>query len=135
MTTQTKLPSSASHWGAFRAQVVAGRVERIVPFEHDPRPSRMNEAWPEMLDSPLRISQPVVRRGWLEGDGGAARGEDGFVEIGWDDALDRVASEIGRIRQTYGNKALFGGSYGWSSAGRLHHARTLVRRFFASIGG
>lgn len=135
MTTQTKLPLSASHWGAFRAQVVAGRVERIVPFEHDPRPSRMNEAWPEMLDSPLRIAQPVVRKGWLNGDGGAARGEDGFVEIGWDDALDRVASEIGRIRQTYGNKALFGGSYGWSSAGRLHHARTLVRRFFASIGG
>lgn len=135
MLRSRNLPLSASHWGAFRAEVVSGRVERIVPFEHDPRPSRMNEAWPEMLDSPLRVAQPVVRKGWLTGDGGAGRGEDSFVEVSWDDALDRVAGEIGRVRKDYGNGALFGGSYGWSSAGRLHHARTLVRRFFASIGG
>lgn len=131
----TRLPLAASHWGAFRAEVVDGSVRRILPFEHDPRPSGMNDVWPEMLNSPLRIARPSVRKGWLAGDGGAARGEDTFVEISWDEALDRVAGEIGRIRAEYGNEALFAGSYGWSSAGRLHHARTLVRRFFNSIGG
>lgn len=130
-----KLPLSASHWGAFRAEVRDGAVARILPFEHDPRPSPMNDVWPEMLTHDLRVARPAVRRGWLEGDGGAGRGEDEFVEVDWDRALDLVAGEIARIRRDHGNSALFAGSYGWSSAGRLHHARTLVRRFFGAIGG
>ncbi|WP_442582800.1 molybdopterin-dependent oxidoreductase [Mesorhizobium sp. ASY16-5R] len=130
-----KLPLAASHWGAFRAEVVDGVVRRIFPFEHDPKPSGMNDVWPEMLTSPLRVASPLVRKGWLAGDCGAARGEDEYVEISWDEALRRVAGEIARIRASHGNKALFAGSYGWSSAGRLHHARTLVRRFFNCIGG
>jgi biotin/methionine sulfoxide reductase len=130
-----KLPLAASHWGAFRAEVVDGVVRRIFPFEHDSKPSGMNDVWPEMLTSPLRVARPSVRKGWLAGDCGAARGEDEYVEISWDEALRRVAGEIARIRASHGNKALFAGSYGWSSAGRLHHARTLVRRFFNCIGG
>lgn len=130
-----KLPLSASHWGAFRAEVSDGAVVRVLPFEHDPLPSGMNNVWPEMLTSDLRVMRPAVRKGWLAGDGGAARGDDEYVEIEWDEALDKVAGEIARIRDTHGNKALFAGSYGWSSAGRLHHARTLIRRFFGAIGG
>src|SRR5262249_55830771 len=30
---------------------------------------------------------------------------------------------------------IFGGSYGWSSAGRFHHARTQLRRFLYAGGG
>jgi biotin/methionine sulfoxide reductase len=130
-----KLPLAASHWGAFRAEVIDGVVRRIFPFEHDPKPSGMNDVWPEMLTSTLRVARPSVRKGWLAGDSGAARGEDEYIEISWDEALGRVAGEITRVRGSHGNKALFAGSYGWSSAGRLHHARTLVRRFFNSIGG
>lgn len=130
-----KLPLNASHWGAFRAEVVEGAVRRILPFEHDPLPSPLNAVWPEMLTSELRVARPAVRKGWLAGDKGAARGQDEFVEVSWERALDLVAGEIGRIRTDHGNQALFAGSYGWSSAGRLHHARTLVRRFFGAIGG
>lgn len=130
-----KRPLNASHWGAFRAEVVGGAVQRIVPFEHDPRPSPLNDVWPEMLTTDLRVARPSVRKGWLEGDRGAGRGQDSYVEIDWPEALDLVAREIGRIRAAHGNQALFAGSYGWSSAGRLHHARTLIRRFFGSIGG
>jgi biotin/methionine sulfoxide reductase len=126
---------SASHWGAFRAVVEDGRLVDVLPFEHDPEPNELIKVWPEMLTSPLRVSRPVVRKGWLAGDGGAPRGEDEFVEIGWDEAIDRVAGELGRTRQQFGNLAIFGGSYGWSSAGRLHHARSLVRRFLNCIGG
>ena len=88
-----------------------------------------------MLTSPLRVAKPVVRRGWIEGDGGKARGEDSFVELAWPEALDLVAGELDRVRKSYGNRAIFGGSYGWSSAGRLHHARTLLRQFLNTIGG
>ncbi|WP_417588101.1 molybdopterin-dependent oxidoreductase [Pararhodobacter oceanensis] len=130
-----KLPLNASHWGAFRAEIEGGALKRITPFEHDPRPSPLNDAWPEMIASDLRVARPSVRKGWLEGDKGAGRGQDSYVEVDWPEALDLVAGEISRIREAHGNQALFAGSYGWSSAGRLHHARTLVRRFFASIGG
>lgn len=135
MDGQPPFPLSASHWGAFRAEVTGDRITRVLPFEHDPQPSRMNEAWQDMLHSPLRVAQPVVRRGWLEGDHGAERGCDSYVEVSWDRALDLVAGEIGRIREAHGNSALFAGSYGWSSAGRVNHARTLLRRFFATLGG
>ncbi|WP_156418014.1 molybdopterin-dependent oxidoreductase, partial [Aureimonas sp. AU4] len=126
---------SLSHWGAFRAQVENGRLVGVLPFEHDPAPSELISVWPEMLRSPLRIARPAVRRGWLAGDGGAGRGSDEYREVPWDEALDLAAGEIGRVRERHGNAALFAGSYGWSSAGRLHHARTLVRRFFGAIGG
>ena len=126
---------SLSHWGAFRATVADGKLTEVAPFEHDPDPSDLISVWPEMLTSPLRIGRPALRRGWLAGDGGAGRGDDGFVEVSWDEALGHAAGEIGRVRETFGNAALFAGSYGWSSAGRIHHARTLVRRFYNAIGG
>lgn len=126
---------SASHWGAFRATVAQGRLVGVAPFEHDPEPSDLITVWPEMATSPLRVATPAVRRGWLAGDGGAGRGDDSFVRVPWDKALDLVAGEIGRVRGSYGNAAIFGGSYGWSSAGRIHHARTLLHRFLNCCGG
>ncbi|MCR5856437.1 molybdopterin-dependent oxidoreductase [Mesorhizobium sp. J428] len=126
---------SAAHWGAFTAHEAEGRLVSISPFEHDPHPTALNSIWPEMLTSPMRVARPVVRKGWLADDGGAARGEDDYVAIPWDEALDMAAEEIGRVRREHGNSALFAGSYGWSSAGRIHHARTLIRRFYNSLGG
>ena len=39
------------------------------------------------------------------------------------------------VRSERGDAGIFGGSYGWSSAGRFHHARTQVRRFLFAGGG
>lgn len=98
-----------------------------------------------MLDSivPLvysdrRIRRPSVRRSWLqkrENSDKTLRGREDFVEVDWDVALDLVAQENRRIRDRYGADGLFAGSYGWSSAGRYHHARSQVRRFYFSGGG
>lgn len=130
--TIARTPSLA-HWGAFSALVEDGRVIGYEPFAHDPAPSPMLAAIPEMVHSPLRIDRPAVREGWREGR--PRSGNDRFHEIGWDEALDLVAGELKRVRETFGDTAIFGGSYGWSSAGRLHHARTLVRRFLFLGGG
>src|SRR5689334_191098 len=51
---------SVSHWGAFRAEVADGRIQRVLPFELDPAPSDFIKVWPEMLTSPLRVAAPVV---------------------------------------------------------------------------
>ena len=46
-----------------------------------------------------------------------------------------MAGELGRVKRDIGNQAIFGGSYGWASAGRFHHAQSQLRRFLNSIGG
>ncbi|MWB79156.1 molybdopterin-dependent oxidoreductase [Pseudooceanicola sp. 216_PA32_1] len=128
-------PVSLGHWGAFRAEVKQGRLVRAVPLGGaDPA---MIGAWPELVHSPERIDRPHVRRGWL--DGGPApsdmRGRDEMVPVDWDVALDLAADEIARMHRAHGPTAILGGSYGWSSAGRLHHARSQLRRFLAAAGG
>lgn len=130
--TVTRVPSLA-HWGAFTALVEDGRVVACAPFDRDPSPSAMLEAIPSVLYSPLRIKRPAIRKGWAQGR--ERTGTDEFQEVPWDEALDLVASELKRIRTNFGAEGIFGGSYGWSSAGRLHHARTLVRRFLFLGGG
>ena len=55
--------------------------------------------------------------------------------MSWERAIDLVAGELHRVKTDYGNSAIFGGSYGWSSAGRFHHAQSQVHRFLNSIGG
>src|SRR6185295_9295547 len=81
----------------------------------------------------LRIARPAMRDGWREKR--PRTGSDKFHEVSWDEALDIVAGELRRVRESYGDKAIMGGSYGWSSAGRVHHARTLARRFLFLGGG
>jgi len=127
-----------AHWGAFTAVVEDGRLIRCEPFSADPNPSPLLDAIVPMVYSPTRIRTPMVRRGWLakrEAADGAGRGRDDFVAVPWDTALDLVAGEIARVRAEHGPAGIFGGSYGWSSAGRLHHARSLIRRFHFAGGG
>src|SRR5215467_6800079 len=118
--TVARFPQLA-HWGAFTALVEDGRVVGCEPFARDPAPSNMLDAIPEMVHSPLRIARPAIRDGWRE--------------VSWDEALAAVASELVRVRETFGHSAILGGSYGWSSAGRVHHARSLLRRFLFLGGG
>jgi biotin/methionine sulfoxide reductase len=130
--TVARFPSLA-HWGAFTALVENGRLVGCEPFARDPAPSRMLDAMPEMVHSPLRIARPAIREGWREGK--PRTGNEPFQEVSWDEVLDAVASEIARVREKFGNTSILGGSYGWSSAGRVHHARSLVRRFLFLGGG
>ncbi|MCB1969505.1 MAG: molybdopterin-dependent oxidoreductase [Geminicoccaceae bacterium] len=136
MSIQRRL--SLCHWGAFTASVENGRLVEAVPMDGSGADPVMIGRWPELVHSHLRIDRPHVRRRFLEqgaAAGGEGRGSDEMVPVDWDTALDLVASEIARIHETFGPQAIFGGSYGWSSAGRFHHARTQVRRFLASAGG
>ena len=57
------------------------------------------------------------------------------MSVSWDEAERLVAEELDRLRKTRGNNAIFGGSYGWASAGRFHHAQSQLHRFLNCIGG
>ena len=79
----------------------------------------------------------MVRQGWLEGGPGCtdSRGQEPFVPISWDMALQLAADELERVRKQHGNTAIYGGSYGWASAGRFHHAQGQIHRFLNLLGG
>ncbi len=127
-----------SHWGAFEVAVEEGRIVEATPFAADPAPSPMIANFPSLVHDRTRVEQPMVRRGWLEARenaGGVMRGREPFVPVDWDTALDLVADEQRRVRERYGAEAIFAGSYGWGSAGRLHNAGNLTNRFFALTGG
>ncbi len=128
---------NVSHWGAFTAETQNGRITGIKPFADDPDPSPIIYGTAEAVHGRMRIDRPYVRKAWLAGDraGGTMRGEDAFVPLDWDTATRLVAEEIARVRDTHGAASIFGGSYGWSSAGRFHHAKTQIQRFLAAAGG
>ncbi len=135
--TIKKLPHLA-HWGAFSAVVENEKLLRCEPFFADQDPSPMLNTIPELVYSDKRIRQPMVRRSWLksrEKSDRTLRGREDFVAVDWETALDLVAEENRRVRDRYGASGIFNGSYGWSSAGRVNHARTLVRRFYNLGGG
>ncbi|MDQ0313626.1 molybdopterin-dependent oxidoreductase [Amorphus orientalis] len=127
-----------AHWGAFEATVVDGRLVAAEPLAGSGADPDMIGAWPALVYSKDRIDRPHVRESYLKHGpraGGAGRGREPMVPVDWETALDLVAGELRRVHGEFGPTSVFGGSYGWSSAGRFHHARTQVRRFLAAAGG
>lgn len=121
---------TAAHWGVYDVNPATLEVR---PFAKDLEPSPIGYGMGEALEHDLRIRQPMIRRGWLEG--GGRRGADEFVAVDWDFALDKAAAAIGSVIADHGNEAVFGGSYGWGSAGRFNHPQSQIHRFFNLLGG
>jgi len=129
---------TSTHWGVYEVEVQDGRVARLKPFAHDPQPSPIGNSIPAALTSRTRVLRPAVRKSYLEGGPGTAthkRGAEPFVQVSWERAIELVAAEVDRVRKRFGNGAIFAGSYGWSSAGRFHHAQSQVHRFMNCAGG
>ena len=129
---------TSTHWGVYDVAVKDGVITGLTPFEHDPDPSPIGNSLPGAVTGPMRVRHPAIRKSYLEGGPGAARskrGAEAFVNVSWNEALELVAKELSRVTTQFGNGAIFAGSYGWSSAGRFHHAQSQVHRFMNAIGG
>jgi biotin/methionine sulfoxide reductase len=113
-------------------------VQELLAFEHDCDPSPIGPGIIDVQHGPTRVDAPMVRESWLTGGPGTRtdlRGSDPFVEVSWDKVNELVAKELNRVRKSFGNASIFGGSYGWASAGRFHHAQSHLKRFLNCIGG
>jgi len=129
---------TASHWGLYRVEEPHTAHTRITAYPGDADPSPIGYYQNHPAVEALRVRKPAVRRGWLAAQRGGpktARGEDGYVEVEWDEALALVAGELRRVREAHGNESIYGGSYGWASAGRFHHAQSQIHRFLNCWGG
>ncbi|MFH1734272.1 MAG: molybdopterin-dependent oxidoreductase, partial [bacterium] len=84
-----------------KAHVKDGRVIRFETDSGDDpqlRACLRGRSYRQRLYSPDRLQYPLRRTG--------ERGQGQFERISWDDALDTVASELIRIKETYGNSAI-----------------------------
>ena len=119
---------TTAHWGTYEVEYDdKGQAVKLHPFSKDPDPSPIGLHMLSDEVSRLRVLRPSVRKSWLDHGPGSApekRGQEPFVEVSWDEALDLVAKELARVKEKHTNRSIFGGSYGWSSAGRFHHAQS-----------
>ncbi|MGE5248778.1 MAG: DMSO/selenate family reductase complex A subunit [Bacteroidota bacterium] len=111
---------------------------RIVRLDADDRPDSVaapqlracarGRAYLRRQYHPDRLLRPLRRTG--------RRGEGRFAPIPWDEALDMLAGEIRRVRQHYGNSALFV-PYGTGSYNQIngsHVARRLLNLYGGCLG-
>lgn len=125
-----------THWGAFEAVSDGRRLTEVRPWSGDPEPMPLIENVASAQHHPTRIDRPHIRRGWLEhGPGAPGRGDEPFVPVSWDRAFELLSGELRRVYDEFGAESVYGGSYGWASAGRFHHAQSQVHRFLNCLGG
>lgn len=137
MHSHGETATSLTHWGAFRARVADGDIIEVAATPGDTDPSPLLGNLPGSVRHRSRITAPAVRRGWLENGPGPTdrRGAEEFVKLSWDELTELLAAELQRVTDRFGNQAIYGGSYGWASAGRFHHAQSQVHRFLKLLGG
>ncbi len=136
--SERKRVPTYTHWGAYEVEVAGDEILAVHPYAGDPDASPIGQSLVGATHHRSRILRPAVRQGWLERgpeDHGGGRGAEPFVEVSWDEALDLAARALRRVAEHHGNQAIYGGSYGWASAGRFHHALSQIHRFLNQLGG
>jgi trimethylamine-N-oxide reductase (cytochrome c) len=149
--------TSNTNGGPVFVYVKEGRIVRITPITFDaqdapswtiaargrrftpPRRGTVNPytlALKSLIYSPDRLLHPMMRVDFdPEGERNPQnRGLSGYRRIGWEEALDRVAAEIRRVKREYGPGSIMNGSgshHTWGNIGYWLSART---RFMNAIG-
>jgi biotin/methionine sulfoxide reductase len=129
---------TCTHWGNYRVETKDGRLSAVLPYAEDIEPTPIGQSLLESQDPQCRVPQPMVRAGYLERQwhsDGSGRGVEPFVPVSWEQASRLAADSLQRVSEHFGNESIYGGSYGWASAGRFHHAQSQVHRFLNCLGG
>ena len=128
---------NATQWGVYDVGVENGRIASVQGIPEDPEVSDIGQVLLDGIQHDTRVKRPAIRKGWLQqaDRGRLQRGRDEFYDVPWDEALELAANELRRVVDEHGNTAIFGGSYGWASAGRFHHAQSQLHRFLNLLGG
>ena len=122
-----------THWGTYTHKIKNNKLQ-LDYWEKDLNPTKFGIDFVNAAQDNLRIQQPYIRKGWLERNK-TSRGKDIFIPVSWNEAILYASNELKRIKKKYGNNSIYAGSYGWASAGRFHHAKSQLNRFFNLFGG
>jgi len=111
-----------------KVHVRGGRIVRIENGGEGESSHRMcarGRAYRQRVYAPDRLLYPLKRVG--------ARGAGEFTRVSWDEALETVAHEMKRVRDTYGNAAILH-FCSLADAHVVHHARAF-HRLLCQFGG
>jgi len=136
--SQDRLSPTCSHWGNFRVATRDGQVTAVLPYSADMEPSNIGQSLLDNADPNVRVAQPMIREGYLNNpsqESNGKRGEEPFIAVSWDQAISIAAERLGTCWRELGANSIYGGSYGWASAGRFHHAQSQIHRFLRLGGG
>ncbi|HKS35346.1 MAG TPA: molybdopterin guanine dinucleotide-containing S/N-oxide reductase [Enterobacteriaceae bacterium] len=133
----TKTVLTAAHWGPMLVEtdgetVLSSRGALAGEFSNS-----LQTAVRDQVHSKTRVRFPMVRKGFLASPDNpqGVRGQDEYVRVSWQEALDLIHAQHQRIRRQHGPQSIFAGSYGWRSNGVLHKAATLLQRYMSLAGG
>jgi len=105
-----------------RAHVKDGKIIRIETDngeEPQIRACLRGRSYRQRVYSPERLNTPLRRIG--------ERGQGLFEPISWDEALDKVASELLRVKETYGNSSILFFRGGGNNQSMLHGPFPITR--------
>jgi len=123
----------AHHCGGtcvWKVHVKNGVITRLEPddesVEEQLRGCLRGHALRQQVYAPDRLRYPLKRTG--------PRGSGQFERISWDEALDTIASEFTRTKETYGNSAILCCS-GGGNVTQIHGMRAAIERLLNMFGG
>lgn len=129
---------TGAHWGILKLGIKNGKVissQNAIP-KNTLNP--LQTVTGDLIYADSRVLYPMVRKSYLENPNSPKpelRGKDEWVRVKYEDAIKLVANELKKTYKDKGASAVFGGSYGWYSPGRMHNARILLQRFLGMAGG
>ncbi|MDF7679710.1 molybdopterin guanine dinucleotide-containing S/N-oxide reductase [Enterobacteriaceae bacterium ESL0689] len=128
---------TAAHWGPIWVETEGEHILSSRGALATPVANSLQTVVRDQVYSKTRVRYPMVRQGFLAAPDcpQGVRGQDQFVRVSWQQALDLIDAQHRRIRQCYGPSSIFAGSYGWRSCGVLHKAATLLQRYMSLAGG
>ncbi|KAA6225208.1 MULTISPECIES: molybdopterin guanine dinucleotide-containing S/N-oxide reductase [unclassified Campylobacter] len=129
---------TAAHWGILKLSIKDGVVVKSEPFEKITKMDNpLQHYTPDMIYK-SRVRFPYVRKSYLENPDNPKRelrGKEEFVRVSYKQAIELIAKELKKTRDSKGASAIFGGSYGWKSSGNMQNSRILLHRFLNVTGG
>jgi len=133
-----KLFPTSMQWGDYLLEVEDEKIVAVHEYPEEKAPSEIGKSILDLQSHSCRITQPMVRKSYLEGGPGTAneaRGREEFVAVPWEQAIELAGDALESVREQYGNEAIYAGSYGWASAGRFHDSQAHLQKFLNLIGG
>lgn len=134
----SKTALGANRFGAFVANLNSSQITSTQPFEGDAFSTTMNNALPSAVQNEARVMYPYVRKSYLKAGGPAKptkRGDDEFVRVSWDVALDLAAKALKENYDKYGSESIYGECYWWGGSGKVSWGRTVAHRMLSLLGG
>lgn len=107
--------------------------ETITPFEYDEAPTNLIYNYTSRINHKTRIKNPCVRKGFLTGD--KSRGNDDFIEISYDKAINLIADNLKKYYENYGASSIYAESYEWGGVGKISWGRMCIQRLINVLGG